>query len=101
VSSLGDSGNVVDWRVRERDMLRTRIERGTYTEGGILYWTANKRPVPMYVFHDADVEAPAGQAAASRAYAEAALAEYRQRRDVGAGGGGVVIDLHARKERGG
>ena len=68
----------MDWREREKKRLRASLETATYEKDGALYWTNVDRPVPMHVFRDAEIEAPAAQAEMLIQHTAAFLADYRE-----------------------
>lgn len=65
-------------RAEEAKRLQAQLKTETYEKDGALFWSSVDRPVPMDVFKDARVEAPAGQKAAVEAHTSAFLAEYRK-----------------------
>jgi hypothetical protein len=70
---------------RENLVTRTRnsIALETYEHDGALFWKSNDRPVPMHVFKEAQLDAPATQRdcceASDREFIEAYKASQRQR----------------------
>jgi hypothetical protein len=66
------------WRTREVQERRDSVATKSYTKDGVLYWQSNDRPVPMSVFKEGLMEAPAAQAQACEANTQAFLAEYRR-----------------------
>lgn len=69
----------------EQARLQEKIKTQTYEKDGALFWSVartwnppQERPVPMDVFKDAGVEAPAGQKAVVSAHEAANIAAYRK-----------------------
>ena len=65
-------------RAEEAKRLQEQLKTETYEKGGALYWKSNDTPVPMDVFRDAMVEAPAAQKAARDAHTDQFVANYRK-----------------------
>jgi len=63
---------------KEVARLQLKIKEHTYNINGVLIWKSNDRPVPVDVFKDAKVEAPAGQKEACDKNTAEFLAEYRK-----------------------
>lgn len=61
------------------ERLKRQIETETYSEGGALYWTKVKRPVPLDCFKDAGLPMPKGQEAAVEAHHAAVFARITPR----------------------
>lgn len=66
------------WKAREIEDRRNSVATGSYVKDGALFWQSNDRPVPMSVFKEGLMEAPAAQAETCEAHTQAFLAEYRR-----------------------
>ena len=68
--------DVLPWRRREADQLRTSFRSDADLVDGVLRWRSNGRVVPSHCFRDAFCMPPAANGPTERVENDASLAEY-------------------------